>query len=74
MFQKVLGDSIVTGHGGGDAGCVNALYDYLTEKISKEDVSEIGISAKNHRLAFAAEEARLSGSVVNMESFMKRYY
>lgn len=74
ISQKVLGDSIVTGHGGGDEGIINALYDYITDKIGKEEVSEIGISAKNHMLVFAAEEARLSGEVIDVEEYIKKYF
>ena len=74
ISQEILGDSIVSGHGGGDQGVINALYDYLTDKITADDVSEIGVSAKNHMLAFAAEEARLGCKVVDMEEFCQRYY
>lgn len=68
-----LGDSITSGHGGGDEGIIDALYDYLTDVITAEDVSEIGISCKNHMLAFAAEESRLNGRIVDMKEFEKRF-
>ena len=62
--------SIVGGHGGGDAGIMNAFYDLLTgvENFSLCDISE---AVDNHMIAFAAEEARLTGRVIDMEEFKK---
>ena len=62
--------SIVGGHGGGDAGIVSAFYDLLTgvENFSLCDISE---AVDNHMIAFAAEEARLTGRVIDMEEFKK---
>jgi hypothetical protein len=67
------GDTIVSGHGGGDPGIVDALYKYLTDEISEEGLSEIGISVDNHMIAFAAEESRLTGKVVEMEEYLNRF-
>ena len=66
-------DGIAGGHGGGDIGIVNALYDYLTDAKTAEEVSEIGISCKNHMLVFAAEEARLNSTVVEVDKYMNKY-
>ena len=55
--------TVVGGHGGGDPGIVNALYDYITGVKTAEEVSEIGISCENHRLVFAAERSRRKGDV-----------
>lgn len=63
----------VSGHGGGDDGVVNALYDYLTGTKTAEEVSEIGISCRNHLLVFAAEQARHQGTVVNTTQFQKQF-
>jgi len=59
------------GHGGGDHGIMIAFCDYVTgENKDTKAVSEIGISAKNHMLSFAAEKSRLNaGAVVEMEGF-----
>ena len=67
------GDSILSGHGGGDQGIIKDLYDYLTDNIDPANVSEIGVSCKNHMMAFAAEESRLSGTVVSLDKYMKKY-
>ena len=66
-------DGIAGGHGGGDTGIVNALYEYLTDSIEASEVSEIGISCQNHMLVFAAEESRATNTVVDVEEFVKRY-
>lgn len=63
----------VSGHGGGDDGIVMALYDYITGAKSEDDVSEIGISCRNHLLVFAAEQARHSGNVVDTQLFQKQF-
>lgn len=67
------GDSIVSGHGGGDQGIVDALYRYLTGGLKAEAVSEIGISCRNHMLVFAAEDSRLHDRVVHVEDYMAQY-
>ncbi len=69
----VIGDSIVGGHGGGDNGIICALYSYLIGELNSDAVSEIGISCENHMLAFAAEQARLSANVVDMETYIKHF-
>ena len=59
------------GHYGGDGG----LLDHLTEVVERQAGGEIRasgrVSLESHLLGFAAEEARLSGAVVEMESFRK---
>lgn len=65
------GNTIDSGHGGGDAGIIRALYDYMTTGEVTEQLSEIGISVKNHMIVFAAEQARLTGQVVDVEEFKK---
>ncbi len=69
----VAGDSITSGHGGGDTGTVNALYKYITGELGKDDVSEIGISCYNHLLVFAAEDSRISGKVIEAKDYTDKY-
>lgn len=66
IADTIVGETIVDGHGGGDSGIVNALYQYVAYNIYDENLSEISISVKNHRIAFAAEESRLSGKVIQL--------
>ena len=69
----IAGDSITSGHGGGDGGIVNALYRYVTDELTAEEVSEIGISVKNHMLVFAAEESRHTDRVVSVPDYSAKY-
>lgn len=70
LSGDAVDETIVGGHGGGDGGIVDALYDYLTGRKTADEVSEIGISCKNHMLVFAAEKSRLEGTVVDMDEYM----
>ena len=65
ISDTVLGDSIVGGHGGGDAGIMRSLYNLLSG-VKEEGLSTIGISAETHKIAFAAEISRLEGRTVKM--------
>ena len=66
--DNVSDQSILGGHGGGDTGIMTAFYDML---IGKENFSlcEIGESVDNHMIAFAAEEARITGKVIDLDEF-----
>ena len=63
-------ESIVSGHGGGDEGIVCELYDYLSDNYTGFCAADIDISAKNHLIGFAAEQARHSGTVVDVDAFL----
>ncbi len=63
-------DGVNGGHGGGDAGIVSTLYDYLTGAYAGNAISDIGISVENHLIVFAAEQARETMSVVDMEEYL----
>ncbi len=71
VSTELLDNSILGGHGGGDGGIIDALYDYITNGICNEKLSEIGISVTNHMMSFAAEESRLSGKVIDMDEYIK---
>jgi len=66
-------DGITGGHAGGDTGIVDAFYGYLTDELTADDVSEIGISCQNHMLVFAAEHSRKTNTVVDIEEFLKTF-
>lgn len=65
------GDGITSGHGGGDDGIINSLYDYLNGQYEGKSISDIRISADNHLIVFAAEESRKNGYVVDFEEYVK---
>ena len=64
--DMILGDSILSGHGGGDSGIMNSLYDLLTGKVDASELSNISVSVKNHTTVFAAEKSRIEGRVVEI--------
>lgn len=63
--------SIAGGHGGGDFGIMQDLYDYIVNENPSDSISDIMVSCVSHLICFAAEEARLNDTVVNMESYVK---
>ena len=67
------GDGITHGHGGGDTGIVETLYQYLTGQYTGKSVPDISESCYNHLLVFAAEKSRLSNTVVDVEAFVSEY-
>lgn len=68
MFAR---DGIMGGHGGGDDGIIMSLYEYLTDTYTGCSVSDIRTSVNNHLIVFAAEEARKTGTVVDLEEFAR---
>ena len=62
-------DGIPSGHGGGDRGIIESLYEYLTGQYDGPSISGIRISVDNHLLAFAAEGSRRSGAVVDVDAY-----
>ncbi len=62
--RRVVIPAPVTGHGGGDAGIVNALHEELTGK--GEGRTSIARSVQSHAMAFAAEQSRLTGKTVEI--------
>lgn len=67
-------NDISGGHGGGDAGIIRALYDYMLGQYHGSSVPDIEGSCYNHLIAFAAEEARKSGNVVKVQSFIENLH
>lgn len=67
------GDGITHGHGGGDEGILEALYEYVNEEYQGFSVSDIGTSVENHMLVFAAEESRKTGQVVDIREYLDRF-
>lgn len=63
-------DGLINGHGGGDAGIVNSLYEYLNGEYTGCSISDIRTSVNNHLIVFAAEESRAKGTVVDFEEFV----
>ncbi len=66
-------ESILGGHGGGDIGIILDLYEYLSGTYTGSSIADIATSVANHLVTFAAEEARLTGTVVDVDAFFAKH-
>ncbi|MBQ7950642.1 MAG: Gfo/Idh/MocA family oxidoreductase [Clostridia bacterium] len=69
LENATASNSIVGGHGGGDQGLMNALYDYIAGECDGEQLSNIAISVENHLISFAAEKSRLENRIIDLKEF-----
>ncbi|MFI6676037.1 Gfo/Idh/MocA family protein [Kribbella sp. NPDC050470] len=63
-----LGFAAASGHGGGDAGLVEEFISALRNATPEALSTSIAQSMASHRVVFAAEEARRTGTVVSLTS------
>ncbi len=70
--QRYETGSIDSGHGGGDSALMDAFIYSLTGGEEDQNLTTAKQSIESHLLAFAAEEARLQGTVIDMEEFRSR--
>ncbi len=70
--DAVVGEMITGGHGGGDSGIMHAFFDRLAGKYRGNSICSLRESCENHLIAFAAEESRLTGTVVEMDEYAAR--
>jgi len=68
-----LEESIMAGHGGGDTGIINELYEYMNEDYNGICAADINISVKNHLIGFAAEKSRHNDTVESVDKFFREY-
>ncbi|MBQ9783542.1 MAG: Gfo/Idh/MocA family oxidoreductase [Clostridia bacterium] len=66
-------DSIDSGHGGGDQGIVRSVLACLEGDRSSKSLCSIEETCRNHLIAFAAEESRLTGKVIDLCDYEKRF-
>lgn len=62
--------TIAGGHGGGDFGIMEDLYDYIALDKPSDSISDFETSAISHLICFAAEQARHTETVISMEDYM----
>lgn len=62
-------ESIAGGHGGGDDGIIEELYDYLRGSYTGYCAADIDTSVKNHLIGFAAEKARRNDTVESVADY-----
>ena len=72
--QETTEESIVGGHGGGDTGIVCDFYEYLAGTYTGSSIADIQTSVANHLIGFAAEEARHTDTVVDVDSFFEKHH
>ena len=66
-------ETIKGGHGGGDQGIVRELAEYMSGTYAGFRAADIQVSVQNHMIGFAAEEARHTDRVVNVQEFAKKF-
>ena len=66
-------ETIDGGHGGGDAGIVKEMYEYFAGQYTGFRAADLDISVQNHMIGFAAEEARLKRTVVDVQAKIREY-
>ena len=70
QISDVMQDqSIVGGHGGGDTGIMQALAKRLNGDTSDTSICTIDETCANHMIAFAAEESRVTGKVIDLAEY-----
>jgi predicted dehydrogenase len=71
IIRPELGPLGATGHGGGDEGVMRAFVRALREG-RVEPLTSARASLESHLLAFAAEKARVEGTVVDMDAYRQQ--
>ena len=69
-LEVITVDTSDVGHGGGDEGIMADFVRVLRGEIAP--LTTARVSLESHLLAFAAEEARLSGQVIAMADYRAR--
>ena len=69
----VQDETINGGHGGGDGGIVRSFVQLVAGKYEGKSITNIDTSIESHLIAFAAEESRLNGTVIDVREFKKRF-
>ncbi|WP_288875915.1 hypothetical protein [uncultured Fusobacterium sp.] len=60
------------GHGGGDTGLMQDFIKLCEGKL-EDTKTNPKISLESHIMAFAAEESRVTGKIIDMKEFIKRF-
>ena len=67
------GDGISHGHGGGDEGLIHSLYEFLRGTYTGNSISDIATSVDSHMIAFAAELARTTETIVDLDEYISGF-
>ncbi|MBE7002403.1 MAG: Gfo/Idh/MocA family oxidoreductase [Ruminococcaceae bacterium] len=71
VSTEQVDQSITGGHGGGDYGIISEMYAYFSGNYTGFRAADIQVSVQNHLIGFAAEQARLTGTVVEIKDYMR---
>lgn len=63
-------NDVAGGHAGGDDGIINDFYDYVTGNYEGKSIPDISESYMNHLITFAAEEARKTGKIIDIDEYI----
>ena len=67
--EDANGIGLQSGHGGGDAGLMQSLYEYFTDTYTGNAASTAEVSYLNHLISLGAEESRVTGTVVDIAKY-----
>ena len=73
ISNAVQDETINGGHGGGDGGIVRSFVQFVAGEYEGKSITNIDTSIESHLIAFAAEESRLNGTVIDVKEFRKRF-
>jgi len=59
------------GHGGGDTGLIEQLYEEMQKKNPEDMKTSLSQSVESHLIAFAAEKSRIENKTVSLENYKK---
>lgn len=71
VYESNVDGTILGGHGGGDTGIMNDLYEFLSGTYKGKSIAGINVSNYNHLIVFAAEKSRHENTVVDIEEYKK---
>lgn len=73
-FERTVIDFDKDGwHGGGDAGLMRMLHGEMNRERAEDMESSLQRSVESHLMGFAAEEARISGRLIELDEFRRRH-
>ena len=70
--ERLVPESVKGGHGGGDWGLMEAFVDAIRGRRDPETSARN--SLESHLIGYAAEHARVTGTVVEMDEFRRQAY
>ena len=69
--DTIIDFTIAGGHGGGDSGIMQDLYEYIANDNPSDSISDISVSCMSHLICFAAEEARKKNVTIDMDEYIR---